>query len=202
MTPGERSYEPRTSRCWKHGPAPVIGLTGGVASGKSLVASFLAEREFDLIDADSVGHDVLDLPGVRQKLVDHFGPDVLAAGDCHRSRAPGQSESSGGDRLRRSRRPACPRGDRSSSDAGEVRRSDRKKARARVGPPAVRSCSMPRSCSRRVGMTSAIWLRSSTRLGPNDSSARPRVAAGRMKISQPVNGLNGPARKSGAEPTS
>jgi dephospho-CoA kinase len=38
----------------------------------------LAEREFDLIDADSVGHDVLDLPGVQQKLVDHFGPGVLA----------------------------------------------------------------------------------------------------------------------------
>ncbi len=79
MTPGERSYEPRATRRWKHGPAPVVGLTGGVASGKSLVASLLAEREFDLIDADSVGHDVLDLPGVQQKLVDHFGPGVLAA---------------------------------------------------------------------------------------------------------------------------
>ena len=65
MTPGERSHQPRAMRCWKHGTAPVIGLTGGVASGKSSVASLFAEAGFAVIDADSVGHAVLDLPAVR-----------------------------------------------------------------------------------------------------------------------------------------
>jgi dephospho-CoA kinase len=79
MTPGERSHEPRAKRLWKHGTAPVIGLTGGVASGKSSFAKLLAERGFAVIDADSVGHDVLDLPGVQARLVDRFGPGVLSS---------------------------------------------------------------------------------------------------------------------------
>ncbi len=78
MTPGERSHHPRAMRCWKHGTAPVIGLTGGVASGKSSVASLFAEAGFAVIDADSVGHAVLDLPSVREQLVGRFGPGVVA----------------------------------------------------------------------------------------------------------------------------
>jgi dephospho-CoA kinase len=78
MTPGERSHEPRAKRLWKHGTAPFIGLTGGVAGGKSSVANLLTERGFAVIDADSVGHHVLNLPAVRQQLVDQFGPGVLA----------------------------------------------------------------------------------------------------------------------------
>ena len=34
----------------------VIGLTGGIASGKSLVSEQLAERGAPVIDADKVGH--------------------------------------------------------------------------------------------------------------------------------------------------
>jgi dephospho-CoA kinase len=88
MTPGERSHEPRAKKCWKHGASPVIGLTGGVASGKSSVASLLAERGCALIDADSVGHEVLDRPGVVQKLVEHFGPGVVAEGGLSSARRP------------------------------------------------------------------------------------------------------------------
>ena len=61
MTSGERFHEPR-SLVWRHGATPVIGLTGGVASGKSAVAALLAEHGFAVIDADKVGHLVLDLP--------------------------------------------------------------------------------------------------------------------------------------------
>jgi dephospho-CoA kinase len=76
MTFGERSHEPRAARCWKHGTAPVIGLTGGIASGKSSVASLFAELGSTVIDADSVGHAVLDLPAVRERLIGRFGPAV------------------------------------------------------------------------------------------------------------------------------
>jgi dephospho-CoA kinase len=78
MTPGERSHEPRAMRLWKHGTAPVIGLTGGVASGKSSFAKLLSERGFAVIDADSVGHDVLEVPEVQTQLVGRFGPGVVS----------------------------------------------------------------------------------------------------------------------------
>jgi dephospho-CoA kinase len=75
MTSGERSHEPR--RRWRDGTTPVIGLTGGVASGKTAVAALLAEHGCTAIDADSVGHEILDLPVVQQKLVHRFGPSVV-----------------------------------------------------------------------------------------------------------------------------
>ncbi len=64
-------------KLWKHGAAPVIGLTGCVAGGKSAVAQVLKERGSAVIDADPVGHDVLDLPAVQERLVLRFGPGVV-----------------------------------------------------------------------------------------------------------------------------
>ncbi|MEJ2047817.1 MAG: dephospho-CoA kinase, partial [Dehalococcoidia bacterium] len=37
----------------------IIGLTGGIGSGKSTVAQFLKELGAVVIDADKVGHEVL-----------------------------------------------------------------------------------------------------------------------------------------------
>jgi dephospho-CoA kinase len=57
-----------------------IGLVGGVASGKSLVAQLFEERGAGLLDADRAGHEVLAHDGeVRQAVVDRWGPSVLAA---------------------------------------------------------------------------------------------------------------------------
>jgi len=57
-----------------------IGLVGGVASGKSLVAKLFAELGAGLLDADRAGHEVLAHDGeVRQAVVDRWGPSVLAA---------------------------------------------------------------------------------------------------------------------------
>ncbi len=78
MTPSERSHEPRATKRWQHGAAPVIGLTGALASGKSAVARLLADRGFVLINADSVGHAVLELPEVKRQLRELFGARVLA----------------------------------------------------------------------------------------------------------------------------
>ena len=63
-----------------HGTPPaVIGLTGGIASGKSTVAARLAELGAAIIDADRIGHDILapDGPAYRP-VVEAFGPDILA----------------------------------------------------------------------------------------------------------------------------
>lgn len=56
----------------------LIGLTGGIGSGKSTVAAMLADRGATVIDADRVAHEVYE-PGAEghQMLVDRFGRDVL-----------------------------------------------------------------------------------------------------------------------------
>jgi dephospho-CoA kinase len=57
-----------------------IGLVGGVASGKSLVAQLFSELGAGLLDADRTGHEVLQHdPEVRQAVVARWGPKVLAA---------------------------------------------------------------------------------------------------------------------------
>ena len=66
--------------------ARIIGLTGGTASGKSTVTSYLKEKGYPVIDADQVVHD-LQAPGgeLYQALVDHFGRDILLdTGDLNR----------------------------------------------------------------------------------------------------------------------
>ena len=56
-----------------------IGLTGGIASGKSVVASRLQERGAVLVDADALARQVVE-PGTEglQGIVAAFGEDVLA----------------------------------------------------------------------------------------------------------------------------
>jgi dephospho-CoA kinase len=56
----------------------IIGLTGGIGSGKSTVARFLAEMGAEVIDLDEVGHDALKKGGeTNKKAVSEFGKDIL-----------------------------------------------------------------------------------------------------------------------------
>ena len=56
----------------------IIGITGGIASGKSTVTNFLRQKGFEVVDADAVVHQ-LQNPGGRlyQMLVTHFGEKIL-----------------------------------------------------------------------------------------------------------------------------
>lgn len=58
----------------------VIGLTGGIGSGKSTVAQYLAGLGAAVIDADKLGHEAY-LPHTEtwRQLVKTFGPGILAA---------------------------------------------------------------------------------------------------------------------------
>lgn len=56
----------------------IIGLTGGIASGKSTVSNMLREKGFPIIDADIAARAVVE-PGqpALQEIADLFGHDVL-----------------------------------------------------------------------------------------------------------------------------
>jgi len=58
----------------------IIGLTGGIGSGKSTVSKFLAHLGAVVIDADKVGHEVFK-PGTKawQEVVDAFGQGIISA---------------------------------------------------------------------------------------------------------------------------
>ena len=56
----------------------LVGLTGGIGSGKSTVARLLAERGAIVVDADQVAREVVE-PGepALAAIADRFGPDVI-----------------------------------------------------------------------------------------------------------------------------
>ena len=56
----------------------IIGITGGISSGKSTVTNFLRQRGFQVVDADALVHQ-LQAPGGRlyNILVEHFGYQVV-----------------------------------------------------------------------------------------------------------------------------
>ncbi|MFM8289271.1 MAG: dephospho-CoA kinase [Planctomycetaceae bacterium] len=59
-------------------PRPVLGLVGGVASGKSHLGRQLAQRRpIAIVDADRLGHEVLRDPQVKRELVRLLGEQIL-----------------------------------------------------------------------------------------------------------------------------
>ncbi|MGB6743590.1 MAG: dephospho-CoA kinase [Terracidiphilus sp.] len=65
-----------------------VGLTGGLGSGKSTVAGHLRELGAEIVEADALGRALME-PGqpVFDEIVQHFGPEVLAAdGRLNRAR--------------------------------------------------------------------------------------------------------------------
>jgi dephospho-CoA kinase len=58
-------------------PPIVIGLAGGIGSGKSAVASILAELGCVVIDSDREARAALNLPQVRDQLVRWWGPAIV-----------------------------------------------------------------------------------------------------------------------------
>ena len=56
----------------------IIGITGGIASGKSTVTNFLRKQGFQVVDADAVVHQ-LQKPSGRlfQALVKRFGQEII-----------------------------------------------------------------------------------------------------------------------------
>ena len=84
-----------------------VGLTGGLACGKSTVAAMLQEKGCGLINADRLGHDAIAPGGpAYSAVVAEFGRDIL--------------DSEG--RVDRTRLAACVFRDRQGGDPQQVRR--------------------------------------------------------------------------------
>lgn len=65
-----------------------VGLTGGIASGKSSVLGIFDEQDVPTLSADRIVHTLLeDDRQVQQRVVDAFGDEILnASGDIDRAR--------------------------------------------------------------------------------------------------------------------
>jgi dephospho-CoA kinase len=55
----------------------IIGISGGIGSGKSTVARVFKNAGAKIIDADKIGHAVLNLRGIQKKLISCFGKGVI-----------------------------------------------------------------------------------------------------------------------------
>jgi len=61
----------------KAGKKPIIGILGGICSGKSTVAAEFAKLGCKVIDADKIVHKLLDKKDIKDKIVRLFGGAVL-----------------------------------------------------------------------------------------------------------------------------
>ena len=80
----------------------VVGLTGGIASGKSTVAQLFRERGVPVIDADVLGHRSYE-PGTEtyRKVIDAFGEEIVAPDGTIDRRVLGSKVFGKPDELRR-----------------------------------------------------------------------------------------------------
>lgn len=64
----------------------VIGLTGGIGCGKSTATNFFLEKSIPIIDADKLGHKILEEIKIKNELVFSFGKIILADGEISRKK--------------------------------------------------------------------------------------------------------------------
>jgi dephospho-CoA kinase len=63
-----------------------IGLTGGIAAGKSEALKAFARLGAATISSDAVVHELLESDELREKLVERWGPDVAPEGKIERAK--------------------------------------------------------------------------------------------------------------------
>jgi len=61
----------------KLGGIMIVGLTGGIASGKSTVSKYLAEKGFKVYDADKIAKDISEKKLVQKEIILNFGDKIL-----------------------------------------------------------------------------------------------------------------------------
>ena len=100
---------------------PVIGLVGGIGSGKSQCRRRSPQRGGGVVAGDPLGHVALRQPAIREQVVDRWGKGVLESNGEIDRRAlgalvfadPDERRSAGSDRPAVDRRAAADRDRRS-----------------------------------------------------------------------------------------
>lgn len=64
----------------------IIGVTGGIACGKSEVCRILEKKGFLHIDADAVCHEILEDPEIISRICEEFGDDIIMDGKILRGK--------------------------------------------------------------------------------------------------------------------
>lgn len=95
----------------------VIGLVGGIGSGKSTVSRLMARKGARVVDCDRIVGRLLDSPAVRTRLARTFGPAVLGPGNRIDRKALADLVFSDPERLRKLERIVHP------PTLGEIRRA-------------------------------------------------------------------------------
>ena len=60
---------------------PVVGILGGIGSGKSTVVRQVEDLRLQIIDADRIGHDLLSAPGILDQLRAAFDSSIFDDAD-------------------------------------------------------------------------------------------------------------------------
>ena len=55
----------------------IIGITGGIGSGKSTVSRILRNKGFYFVDLDSISHAVIQNPKIKKQLLENFGNEIF-----------------------------------------------------------------------------------------------------------------------------
>jgi dephospho-CoA kinase len=61
----------------KTGTKPIIGILGGIGSGKTTVANAFAKAGCKVIDADKIAHELLEQKDVKSSIINIFGKAIL-----------------------------------------------------------------------------------------------------------------------------
>ncbi len=64
----------------------ILGLTGGIASGKSTVARIFQEMDIEVVDADRIARAVTEEKRVVEELVEAFGEEIATEGRIDRKK--------------------------------------------------------------------------------------------------------------------
>jgi len=64
----------------------IIGTTGGIASGKSVVADFFINKGVPVVNADKIGHKILRVETIKDRIISCFGDSILKDGDIDRKK--------------------------------------------------------------------------------------------------------------------
>ena len=67
----------------------VVGIVGGIASGKSFICRALAGRGAEWIDADRIAHEILKRESVKEQIRACWGSEVFRDGEIDRRRLAG-----------------------------------------------------------------------------------------------------------------